>query len=235
MTVMPNDPVARRRACMAALALVLGLGALMSAGPARAQDDDDDEPTFEQNILRSLLGGSGSGSGIDYRERSPLVIPPARDLPPPGAADTVHSNAAWPHDPDQKRPGGKKKVTGPRSAGDSFDRQALPLSPGEVRRGAASGTRPQAPVVTLSDGQMGRPLTPAELGEKRSLFGVITSVAGGDKPATFEKEPERNRLTQPPVGYQTPAGSAAYAPPASNSWLPKIPNFFDRGVPNKDQ
>jgi hypothetical protein len=231
MTLLPNDPVARRRARMAALALALGLTALAGAGPALAQDEDD-EPTFEQNILRSLLGG-GSNASIDYRERSPLVIPPAHELPAPGAAETVHGNAAWPQDPDQKR--GTKKVSGPRSAGDSFDRQARPLAPGEIRRGAASGARSQAPIVTLSDGQMGRPLTPAELGEKRSLFGLITSAAGGEKPATFEKEPERSRLTQPPVGYQTPAGGAAYAPPGSNSWLPKIPNFFDRGVPTKDQ
>jgi hypothetical protein len=215
---------------MAALALALGLGALVG-GPALAQDDDD-EPSFEQNLLRSLMGG-GSGAGIDYRERSPLVIPPARELPVPGSAEAVHGNAAWPHDADQKR--GAKKITGPRAAGESFDRQARPLLPGEIRRGAASGGGSQAPVVTLSDGQMGRPLTPAELGEKRSLFGLITSAAGTDKPATFEKEPDRSRLTQPPVGYQTPAAGAAYAPPASSSWMPKIPNFFERGVPTKDQ
>ena len=37
--------------------------------------EEDDELTFEQKIIHSILGG-GSGAGIDYRERSPLVIPP---------------------------------------------------------------------------------------------------------------------------------------------------------------
>src|ERR1700742_2209445 len=64
---------------------------LVLPAAASAQDDED---TFEQKIIKNILGGMGvdvGRPGIDYRERSPLVIPPTRDLPPPQAAGTASS------------------------------------------------------------------------------------------------------------------------------------------------
>ena len=64
----------------------------VAASAQQAQDDDED--TFEQKIIKNILGGMGvdvGRPGIDYRERSPLVIPPTRDLPPPQAAGTATS------------------------------------------------------------------------------------------------------------------------------------------------
>ena len=58
-----------------------------AASTARAQDDDDDDKTFEEKIIDGIMAGIGGtnmdNSGIDYRERSPLVVPPRLDLPPP--------------------------------------------------------------------------------------------------------------------------------------------------------
>ena len=56
--------------------------------PALAGDDDDnDEPSIEQKVIRGLMHGlgavDGTEKGIDYRERSPLVVPPKLNLPPP--------------------------------------------------------------------------------------------------------------------------------------------------------
>jgi hypothetical protein len=82
-------------------------------------------------------------------------------------------------------------------------------------------------VVTLSDGQMGRPLTPAELGETRTLLGRITGAITPEKPAVFTGEPDRRRLTQPPTGYQTPASGQPYSPPSEKGVF-SIPNIFDR-------
>ena len=62
-------------ACGALLALPV------AAHAQQAQDDDDD--TFEQKIIKNILGGMGvdvGRPGIDYRERSPLVLPPSQDL-----------------------------------------------------------------------------------------------------------------------------------------------------------
>src|SRR3954471_16227694 len=87
-------------------ALVLGIGLVMSAGVARAEDDEDDS-TFEEKIIKQIMTGLGGtnmeNTGIEYRERSPLVIPPRSDLPPPAAAAEAPV-PNWPKDPDvQKR------------------------------------------------------------------------------------------------------------------------------------
>jgi hypothetical protein len=39
---------------------------------------------------------------INYSERSPLVVPPNRDLPPPIATDRLPA-PNWPQDPDLKK------------------------------------------------------------------------------------------------------------------------------------
>src|SRR5688572_27407804 len=69
-----------RSALLGAFGLVLILG----ASHALAADDDEEDLTIEQKIMRGLLGGIMTpGPEIDYRERSPLVVPPSRDLPSP--------------------------------------------------------------------------------------------------------------------------------------------------------
>jgi hypothetical protein len=78
-------------------------GALLALPAAAFAQDDED--TFEQKIIKNILGGMGvdvGRAGIDYRERSPLVIPPTRDLPLPQAAGTASSNPAWPREADRK-------------------------------------------------------------------------------------------------------------------------------------
>ena len=59
-------------------AIALGVGLVMAAGPVRAADDDDDDKTFEEKIIEGIMAGIGGTNmenrGIDYRERSPLVV-----------------------------------------------------------------------------------------------------------------------------------------------------------------
>src|ERR1051325_4460440 len=100
----------RRAGAAAALGAVLLVG---HVGSAIAEDDDEDDLTFEQKFIRNLLN-PGAGAGIEYRERSPLVIPPARDLPPP-EADASKPAPNWPTDADQKRKAAKKQK-GPMNA-----------------------------------------------------------------------------------------------------------------------
>src|ERR1700742_3890718 len=70
-------------------AVAAGIGLVMAAGPVRAGDDEDDEDdkTFEEKVIEGVMKGLGGTNmenrGIDYRERSPLVVPPKLDLPPP--------------------------------------------------------------------------------------------------------------------------------------------------------
>lgn len=87
-------------------AVLLGVGLVLSAGPVRAQDDEDeDSRTFEQKFMDNIMSGLGAkrmeDAGIDYRERSPLVVPSKVDLPKP---ETGKPKLApnWPKDPDER-------------------------------------------------------------------------------------------------------------------------------------
>src|SRR5690349_15222415 len=76
----------------AVLALAVTVGVITAAGffstTAQAADDDEIE-LLDTKILRGILKGFGlkrDGEAIEYRERSPLVLPPSKELnqlPPP--------------------------------------------------------------------------------------------------------------------------------------------------------
>src|SRR3954452_17349751 len=125
--------------------LIAGVcGALLivpvAASAQQAQDDDD---TFEQKIIKNILGGMGvdvGRAGIDYRERSPLVIPPTRDMPPPQAAGTTTGNPAWPKEADRKVT--VRKTKNVRATPDEPGSESA-LTPDELRR----GINPRAPRV----------------------------------------------------------------------------------------
>ena len=84
-----------------------GIGFVMTTGAARAGDDDEDDRTFEEKIIDNFMAGIGATNmenrGIDYRERSPLVVPPKLDLPPPASASANVNVPNWPKDPDEAR------------------------------------------------------------------------------------------------------------------------------------
>ena len=87
-------------------AVALGVGLVMASGPVRAGDDEDDK-TFEEKVIEGIMAGIGGTNmenrGIEYRERSPLVVPPRLDLPPPEAAKGEIKAANWPKDPDEAK------------------------------------------------------------------------------------------------------------------------------------
>src|SRR3982075_4641809 len=104
--MVQNSSRALTRALRLAV-VVLGVGLVMTAGAARAQDDDEDDKTFEEKIIEGIMAGIGGTNmenrGIEYRERSPLVVPPKLDLPPPAAASNDVKAPNWPKDPDEAR------------------------------------------------------------------------------------------------------------------------------------
>ena len=205
---------------------VVALLTLATAPVALAQDDE--EETFEQSIIRQLLGG-GSKPGIEYRERSPLVIPPSRDLPAPESATTVAGAPSWPRDPDQR----KQAATRSGPVIDSERATARHLRPDEMRRGTlAKGAQDTKPAYTASDNEQGRALRPAEYGETRQLFNFFASKP--PEAEAFKGEPPRTRMTEPPAGYRTPAPTQPYqAPKEAGSWFKPF-NLFDRGLANNN-
>lgn len=222
--VAQNRPFfARAAAACGGVAVLMAL----TAPPALAQDDD---LTFEQRLIHNLLGGA-SKPPIDYRERSPLVIPPSSELPPPeGAAAAVAGVPAWPNDPDIRR---RKHASAAANspAIDLYERGSRPLSVDELRRGTVrGGPRSGEPVQTPGDAELGRPMTPAQLGDKKSLFSGLFGGAEAEQPVALAGEPKRSRLIDPPTGYRMPAPTQPYAPPKEDRAWYKPFSWFDRGT-----
>jgi len=209
-----------RRAQRIALVGALGLLVVAAVAPvtARAQDSDDDNKTtfwnFDKKILNGMMRGlgfrNGNESSIEYRERSPLVIPPSRTLPPPEQAGTGRT-AAWPVDPDVTR---KQDAAAERKAsnyrGYDPDQEGRNLNPSELNPTGSTRSAGSSQTGTNTNmGDDGRPKRPSELGYMGNLF---SSFGSGTKEevATFDREPPRDSLTAPPVGYQTPSPAQLY-------------------------
>jgi hypothetical protein len=191
--------------------VALGIGLVMTAGAAHAADDDEDDKTFEEKVIEGIMAGIGGTNmenrGIEYRERSPLVVPPKLDLPPPAAAAAEVKAPNWPKDPDEARR--KAAITARKKTNKDPVEAARILTPSELAqaKGAKSsggesvdqpGGNPGASAV----------LSPSQLGYSGGLSGLF----GGSKTETapFKGEPTRESLTQPPGGYQTPSPNFAY-------------------------
>src|SRR5262245_42056126 len=187
---------------------------IVGVGNSRALAQEDDELSLDQKIRNNIMGAIGlkGGPDIDYRERSPLVLPPKIDLPAP-QADATTKTPNWPVDADQKR---RREESNRRR--DEVE-ESRPLRPNELNVGSPSRSRTPAPTQEQMEG---RPSRPSDLGY---TGGILNSLWGNsDKPATFTSEPPRTSLVEPPVGYQTPSPDQPYmAKP--EKWMPKIPSF----------
>jgi hypothetical protein len=193
-----------------AAAAAAGIAVVLSSSVARAQDDDANDRTFEENIIHNLMTGLGAtnmeSKGIEYRERSPLVIPPKLDLPPPGSVAADIKDPNWPKDPDVQRrkdaiAANKEKRPLPWEAGQS-------ILPSKLARGGGGRTK-RASNEKPEQATTGDPsLSPSQLG----FSGKLSELFGGNAPQTapFTGEPDREKLTQPPAGYQTPSPNYAY-------------------------
>jgi hypothetical protein len=204
-----SSPRALTRALRLAV-VALGVGLVMTAGAARAEDDEDDK-TFEEKVIEGIMAGIGGTNmenrGIDYRERSPLVVPPKLDLPPPASASREVKDANWPKDPDEARR--KAAIAARKKAKPDPIEASRILTPAELN---AAKTAPQGRAsndVVQPGNSFNNPiLSPSQLG----YTGGFSGLFGGNKAETapFKGEPTRDSLTQPPSGYQTPSPNYAY-------------------------
>jgi len=201
----------------AACALLVLAGA---QGSARAEDDNEDsiwnlDTKIYRGFMQSLGLRSGTDEAIDYRERSPLVVPPGRDLPPPEATPAQPA-AAWPIDPDQKRR--KAAVATKRNKKDpniALDRDGVELMPSELNRSGPSAARTGSGGSNAAPGidPDGAAVAPSRLGYTSSIFswtGLGFGPGSNQEVGTFTREPPREALTAPPPGYQTPSPAAPY-------------------------
>jgi hypothetical protein len=223
-------------------AVALGVGLVMTAGTARAGDDEVDQRSFSERFVdgfkSTIRGATMDNRGIDYRERSPLVVPPNLDLPPPAAASNAPPIANWPKDPDERQRkaiiAAKKKNAPPAAAlppvvvTDAAPRpvniappivEAPAPTPDMVRPAHANDQNGTARTDPIYD-QPGDLFKGGASTVSSSLDNIglgsfgLGNLFGGKKdeptlaPGT---EPTREALTQPPSGYQTPSPNFPYA------------------------
>ena len=191
---------------------MLAIGVLISAAPALANDDD--EPVRDNGIMSNLMKGLGAtdgSGGINYRERSPLVVPPKLSLPPPEARRPEAAN--WPKDPDViERRKAQEAMKKRDKAKEADPYEQMRIQPEPELGAARARTATVAPQPGLSNRELserGGLLTPSELGVKSDIFKLF-STKRDDGNVPFTAEPPRQSLTMPPPGYQTPASSQGY-------------------------
>ena len=195
------------RLATVAATVAMGIGLIMTAGVARAQEADDEDLSFEDKLIKGFMTGLGGTNmdnrGIEYRERSPLVVPPKLDLPPPDAGAAAVNVPNWPKDPDVAA----RKAASKKSKPNALE-EARALSPAELAtkrpksNANSDTTRPGDPEKNIV-------LSPKQLGYEGGLFKNLFGGPSSDK-APFTGEPTRESLTQPPSGYQTPSPNYAY-------------------------
>jgi hypothetical protein len=226
MTKPKSNRLIRVLLCAVLGAMVVITTTSMSARAASDVDDDGEEVAPDIKFLRNILAGLGlerDGTNIDYRERSPLVVPPSRALPLPEPDNIAAKNPAWPKDPDVRRAqrlkAARKKPT------KTVEEESYPELPNKLNApGPAINTATQRPTGDNHDPT--RPSTAAEL-QSKSIFNFDTLLGRHkDEYTTFVTEPPRASLIEPPPGYRTPSSAQPYGV-GKEKWLPNAINPMD--------
>jgi hypothetical protein len=230
---MPVFPSRREKRNLSRVALGAALLAVLVviAAPLKAAEAEEDD-AFDTRIFRGILKGIGlrnDAPGIEYRERSPLVIPQGRNLPAPEATGAKDPN--WPVEPEVKRARQAKAAERPiggRFTGDPFLDDGKALTQTEMTPGAASnpaavkrGANDAAPIKDWN----GRPIPPDALGSK-FVFGKLFKGNKDEEVAPFTGEPARATLVEPPTGYRTPSPDQPYGFAKDRS-LPKPKDYLE--------
>jgi len=169
---------------------VMAVGICLVTGVARAEDAGDADELKDRFIrafsidkigeMTGLRKSEEEKAGIEYRERSPLVVPKNRDLPPPETGVPAPKATNWPRDPGT--------ATATRKAKTST---------------SATVVTTQQPGTSELPDRGGGPLV------DWGAFTMPWSKKKAET-VQFSGEPARESLTQPPAGYQTPSPDYAY-------------------------
>jgi hypothetical protein len=191
-----------------------GLGTALAAvvvcanvAAARAGDDDDQE-SLTSKFMKTLglKDPTVMEDGINYSERSPLVVPPTRNLPAPVTTGAVPV-PNWPKDPDvRKRAIAKAKAKEVHPATPFQD--SLPLRPDELEKGVGAN-RADGQMASADGSDEQRQSSVRDLAGKKAWYDP-RGWFKKEEYATFTGEPTRANLTDPPPGYQTPSPDQPY-------------------------
>lgn len=212
----------RQRGALLALALGLAAAGLPSAAPAQSFSGGGD--LMESALQLFGLKDDEPKPDIDYRERAPLVVPPkVPDALPAPQASAADAHPNWPKDPDLDR---RRREAEDAKKPIVRDDPGRPLLPSELKGGKRKyvGNSSQAPTEPVGAESKRDVLPPDQLG----FTGWMNGVTGKQEKLTFNGEPERENLIQPPPGYQTPAPNAPYGVVEPKKETFKFPTLFDR-------
>jgi hypothetical protein len=190
--------VARMRARLLRAGLsaaLVGVLAAASVSVAQAADDGSTDDTAVAKLMEKLglKAPPDQNPDINYSERSPLVVPPSRDLPPPVAE--LPPAAGWPKDSakPQKRVRSKSAPAATATAAPA-DVGATGSLPGQATQPGQASAPARAPNPTPQQTSWWNP---------KSWF-------NHEEYAAFSTEPAREDLTDPPAGYRTPSPDQPY-------------------------
>lgn len=183
-------------------AAVLAAGLSVWSSLARAGDDDDNGKTIGQKVMSAfgLKNPFDPVYDINYAERSPLVVPPNRNLPPP-LPEGAPKVANWPHDADMEKRAASKKAEKPAPHVDWVTESDRALRPDELNVPGAN--------TTAKNAAQGNP-TPLPPPPKKGFWSFDWLNPNKEEYATFTGEPQRTTLTDPPPGYMTPSPDQPY-------------------------
>jgi hypothetical protein len=197
LTTRKGGAFCRASVAQVGLAAMVAVGMACACGSAAWAGDYDDPSgsTFTSKVLKAigLPDPDHPEYEINYSERSPLVVPPNRNLPAPIAGDKPPA-PNWPQDPDiKKRQAGKTQKPSP--AGDPIQEEGRPLRPDElIPKGSHSSAASSSPGIAPKQGN-----------------GLLSfDWFRKEEYGTFTGEPPRANLTDPPPGYQTPSPDQPY-------------------------
>lgn len=201
---MPRDRAAKAgRTVFGHVALgaaMLALGVCAYGSAARAQDPDNRTAGEKFMDALGLKNPFAMEYEINYSERSPLVVPPTRSLPPPAAGQAAAPN--WPKDPDIARRRQAKAEEKSTPHIEHFLEDSRPLRPDELNVPGTTGSKVAAPGTPEQ--------SPPPPGAKKSIFSFDWMNPNREEYAVFTGERSRTTLTDPPPGYLTPSPDQPY-------------------------
>ena len=182
------------------LAAGLAAGIVSASAPAQAADDGYD------NVFSSVLTAVGvmppsRTPEIEYRERSPLVVPPKTALAAPVPVGSARP-ASWPNDPDiARRKKADEEARAPMEDLFARSRDGV-ISKGEMARGRTDAAPARVPGDCDGFANNNRSCNLVSPDQLKADGEKFEAALGGQKEViTAGVEPERVYLTQPPKGY----------------------------------
>jgi len=186
-----------RSSRMALLTVSAATGLLMAA-PAHAINDDGRGSTLESLLDMVGMGDKKESDSIQYRERSPLVVPPKMDMPTPQPRPSQKAQA-WPQDQEVVRARKKQVESNARVMAKHAETNGGEKSTPEEMRAM------RTPGVSSAGPSQGCKMDPFDKSacSVAEYWGNLSAKTEKKDELSLQAgvEPPREYLTQPPKGY----------------------------------